>query len=172
MSADMKSGSSTKQYLTFLLNSETYAFEVLKIKEVLEYPKLTKLPQMPDYMEGIMNLRGSGVPIIDLRKKFGMEPKERDVDSSIIIVELEEEGEISYVGALVDAVREVVKFEESELENAPKLGMDINSAYISNMGKIGENFVIILNMGKVFSEQEMNILQEANISDMEEGDEQ
>lgn len=173
--------SSVKQYLTFLLDEEIFAFDVMNIKEVIDYPKVTKLPNSPVYMEGIINLRGRGVPVIDLRVKFGIEKIERTVDTSIIIVEVEEDGGTLLIGALVDAVREVIKLDSNELEPAPKLGMAINSGYIKAIGKLDESFIIILNMARVFSDREMEIMQEKVISaplpeedatDKEENDEE
>ncbi|HCL56414.1 MAG TPA: chemotaxis protein CheW [Spirochaetia bacterium] len=153
-----------KQYLTFTISDEVFAFDVLKIKEVLEVSKITKVPKTPKFMIGVINLRGSVVSVIDLRLKFDMEVKGFTVDSSIIIVEVQYEGELMTIGVLVDAVKEVVKLEAHELEAPPKFGMNLNSDIISAIGKKGDLFIIILDIQNLFSEKELSFSKQEDIS--------
>ncbi len=148
------------QYLTFILENETYAFNVLKIKEVLELPKITKMPKTPKFMSGVINLRGGVVPVIDLRMKFDMPHVERTIDSSIIIVEVNYEDEIVLIGALVDAVRAVIRLTNEEIELPPKVGMNLDVRLIEAIGKSNNNFVIILDIDKLFSSEELTFAKE------------
>ena len=147
------------QYLTFLLGSEVFGFDVLRIKEVLEITRITKIPKTPPFMAGVINLRGGVVPVIDLRLKFEMDKIEETVDTSIIIVEVIYEGELILIGALVDAVRAVIKIEAGDLEPPPKVGMQLDSVLIDALGKSGDHFIIILNIDRIFSAEELSVLQ-------------
>ncbi|MBI4979339.1 MAG: chemotaxis protein CheW [Spirochaetes bacterium] len=151
----------SKQYLTFGLNDEAFAFEVLKVKEVLEVARITKVPKTPAFMPGVINLRGSVVPVVDLRLKFELAAKELNVDSAIIIVETAYDGEAIVIGALVDSVREVIRLDASQTEPPPKVGMNVSGEYIDAIGKHNDAFVIILNADKVFSEHELAFAQNA-----------
>ncbi len=149
------------QYLTFILDNETYAFNVLKIKEVLELPKITKMPKTPQFMSGVINLRGGVVPVVDLRLKFDMPLVDHTVDSSIIIVETNYEDEVILIGALVDAVRAVIKISNEDIELPPKVGMNLDVRLIEAIGKSNNNFVIILDIDKLFSSKELAFAKEA-----------
>jgi purine-binding chemotaxis protein CheW len=155
------------QYLTFLLDNETYAFNVLKIKEVLELPKITKMPKTPDFMAGVINLRGGVVPVIDLRIKFDMPEIERTIDTSIVIVEANYDDEIILIGALVDAVKAVIKISTDNTEPPPKVGMNLDTNLIDGIGKNNDNFVIILNVDRLFSQEELSFVRD--ISSKESG---
>ena len=144
------------QYLTFLLDNETYAFNVLEIKEVLELPKITKMPKTPSFMAGVINLRGGVVPVIDLRIKFDMPEIDRTIDTSIIIVEANYDDEVILIGALVDAVKAVIKISSGDTEPPPKVGMNLDTSLIDGIGKNNDNFVIILNVDKLFSHEELS----------------
>ena len=143
-----------KQYLTFSLGDEVYAIEVFQVREVLEVIKITRVPRMPPYMLGVINLRGSVVPVIDLRLKLDLEPIEATQDSSIIILEVLSGEENILLGIYVDSVHEVVEFEEGDLEPAPRIGAKIQSEFITGVGKRNDDFVMILNIGTVFGEIE------------------
>ncbi|HBD96205.1 MAG: hypothetical protein A2015_08865 [Spirochaetes bacterium GWF1_31_7] len=147
-----------EQYLTFVLDNETYAFDVLKTKEVLNLVKITPIPRTPSFMAGVINLRGSVVPVINLREKFSMKPNERTIDTSVIIVEVLYGKEVITIGALVDAVKAVVRFDESQKEPPPKIGMQLNVNLIHSIAKSNTNFVMILNADNVFSEKELSII--------------
>ena len=147
-----------RQYLTFSLADEDYAIEVFKVREVLELIKITRVPRMPPFMLGVINLRGSVVPVIDLRLKLGMEAAKATQDSSIIILEILVGEEIILLGIYVDSVHEVVDFDGDDLEPAPKIGSRIQSDFIHGVGKRNEEFVMILDIDRVFSEIEATSL--------------
>jgi len=141
----------TSQYLTFKLEDEVYATNIAQVREVLEFSKVTKVPRTPDYMRGVINLRGRVVPVLDLKLRFGMKRTEQTVNTCVIIVEVEIEGEPMIIGALADSVQEVIEMDPSVIEPPPKIGTKLNTDFIRGMGKRDEQFVIILDINKVFS---------------------
>lgn len=145
----------TVQYLTFKLDEEVFALDVAKVREILEYNTVTKVPQTPDFMRGVINLRGSVVPVIDMRLKFGMSATEQTVNTCIIVVEVALEGETSVLGALADSVQEVIEMEPEQIEPAPHIGTRLNTEFIKGMGKHEGDFIMILDIDKVFSEGEI-----------------
>lgn len=149
----------TVQYLTFKLAEEVFALDVAKVREILEYSSITKVPQTPDFMRGVINLRGSVVPVIDLRLKFGMTRTEQTVNTCIIVVEVSMDGETTILGALADSVQEVIEMEPESIEPAPHIGTSLNTEFIKGMGKHEGNFIMILDIDRVFSEQEMAAIQ-------------
>jgi len=144
-----------EQYLTFTLGEEYYAIDVSKIKEVLEIQPITRIPKTPPYMRGVINVRGGVVPIIDLRTKFGMEEIEETVDTCIIVLEIGLQNETINVGAVADTVSEVIELPREEIEPTPKIGTRLNTAFIDGLGKYDEHFLIILNIDKIFTEEEI-----------------
>ena len=144
------------QILRFQLAGENYAFDVLKTREVLSVVKTTPLPSALDFLSGVINLRGSIIPVVDLRKKFGLPVTEDTVDTSIIIVEIEVNGEKTVIGAIVDAVKGVLNCEEKDLEAPPKFGMQLNAHLVQAIAKRDGAFIIILDTDKVFSESELD----------------
>lgn len=146
----------TLQYLTFTLADEVFALDVGKVREILEYSSVTRIPQTPDFMRGVINLRGSVVPVVDLRLKFGMESTDQTINTCIIVVEVQLEGETTVLGALADSVQEVVDMGPEQIEPAPHIGTRLNAAFIKGMGKCEGRFVMILNIDKVFSDDELN----------------
>ena len=145
----------TLQYLTFTLGDEVFAIDVSEVREILEFSSITKVPQTPDFMRGVINLRGSVVPVIDLRLNFGMSCTEQTVNTCIIVVEVNLAGEQVVLGALADSVQEVVDMEPDNIEPAPHLGTKLNTEFIKGMGKIGNEFVMILDIDKVFSSEDI-----------------
>ena len=143
------------QYLTFKLDEEVFALDVAKVREILEESSITKVPQTPDFMRGVINLRGSVVPVIDMRLKFGMSRTEKTVNTCIIVVEVQLEDEVIVLGALADSVQEVIEMEPSQIEAAPHIGSRLNTDFIRGMGKQDSNFVIILDIDKVFNSDEL-----------------
>lgn len=140
------------QYLTFKLDDEAFATEITKVREVLEHTEVTKVPRTPEFMRGVINLRGNIVPVVDLRLQFGMEPGEVTVDTCIIIIEVEIDGHSTVLGALADSVQEVIDMDKSQLEPAPSLGTRVDNRFIQSMGKAEDgSFIIMLNMDNVFS---------------------
>lgn len=150
----------TRQYLTFQVGSETFGIDVANVREILEFNSVTKVPRSPEYMRGVINLRGSVVPVFDMRLKFGMSTTERTIDTCIVVVEVSYEGEDIIIGALVDSVQEVFELEGNQIEPAPKIGTHLRTEFIKGMGKRDESFIIILDIDKVFSVEEIASLQE------------
>jgi purine-binding chemotaxis protein CheW len=151
----------TRQYLTFKLADEVFAVDVEKVREILELTTITKVPQTPDYMRGVINLRGSVVPVIDVRLKFGMSATEQTINTCIIVAEVDLEGEIILLGALADSVQEVNEMEPEQIEAAPHIGTRLNTDFIKGMGKQDGNFVMILDIDKVFQADELAMMAEA-----------
>jgi len=143
------------QFLTFTLGKEIFALDIGTVREVLELTSITKIPRTPDYMRGVINLRGHAVPVVDMRLKLGMSKGEDTVDTCIIIVEIEFDGEFTIMEALVDSVREVFEMMPDTIEPAPKMGAAINAEYIKGMGRQNEQFIIIIDINKIFSAEEL-----------------
>jgi len=153
---DVMQDEETIQYLTFKLDDESFATEISKVREVLEYTQVTPVPRSPEFMQGVINLRGSVVPVVDLRLQFGMPAVEPTVDSCIIIIEVSIEGTSTVLGALADSVQEVIDFKPEQLEPAPSFGTRIDNDFVQHMGKLDDRFVIVLDMNKVFSIDQIN----------------
>ncbi len=144
------------QYLTFKLADEIFALDVAKVREILELTTITKVPKTPDFMRGVINLRGSVVPVVDMRLKFGMDMTEQTVNTCIIVVEVRLNGETMVLGALADSVQEVVEMEPENIEPAPSIGTRMDTDFIRGMGKIDDNFVMILDIDRIFSSSELS----------------
>jgi len=147
--------STATQYLTFTLAEEVYAVDVGRVREILEISNITKVPQSPEFMRGVINLRGNVVPVIDMRVKFGMSPTERTINTCIIVVEVKMGDEVVILGSLADSVQEVIEMEPSQIEAAPHLGTQLNTDFIKGMGKHDGRFVIILDVDRIFSSREL-----------------
>ena len=146
------------QYLTFLLGGEMFAIGILGIKEIIEYGSLTTVPMMPEFIRGVINLRGAVVPVVDLSARFGRTASEITRRSCIVIIEAAGEIEKHDVGVVVDSVSEVLEIPASEIEPAPSFGAKIRADFISGMGKVNGKFVIILDADRVLSVDEMAML--------------
>jgi len=152
--------SETNQYLSFKLGEEIYAIDIAKIREVLEFTSVTKVPRTPEFMRGVINLRGGVVPVVDLRLKFGMSRTDRTVNTCIIIVEIAVDDERTVLGALADSVQEVMEIGAGQIEPPPRIGTRLKTDFICGMGKRNDQFVIILDIDKVFSSEELLVVQE------------
>lgn len=150
------------QYLSFTLDREFFALDIAKVREVLDYTKITRVPGMPAFMLGVINLRGSVVPVIDMRLKFNLPHEGKTVNTCIVIVEIALENENTVVGALVDSVQEVFELDPSQIEPPPRIGVKLKTEFIKGMGKKGEDFVIILNLDRIFSFEELLLFQDKN----------
>ena len=148
------------QYLTFKLEDEVFALDISKVREVLDFTTITKVPRTPEFMRGVINLRGSVVPVVDLRLKFGMSKTEKTLNTCIIITEVMVDGETTILGTLADSVQEVMNLEPDHIEPAPKIGTKLNVDFIKGMGKQGEHFTIIIDINKIFSTEELALVQE------------
>ena len=158
---DEKTAKDINQFLTFTLGREIFALDIGTVREVLELTTITRIPRTPPFMRGVINLRGHAVPVVDMRLKLGMSKGEDTVDTCIIIVEIDFEGEQTVMGALVDSVREVFEMTPEAIEAAPKMGAAVNAEYIRGMGRQDENFIIILDIGKIFSAEELAMVRGA-----------
>jgi purine-binding chemotaxis protein CheW len=150
----------TTQYLTFKLEDEVFALDISKVREVLDFTTITKVPRTPEFMRGVINLRGSVVPVVDLRLKFGMSKTEKTVNTCIIITEVTVDGDTTILGTLADSVQEVMNLEPDHIEPAPKIGTKLNVEFIKGMGKQGDHFTIIIDIDKIFSTEELALVQE------------
>jgi purine-binding chemotaxis protein CheW len=139
------------QYLTFMLGGEVFAIGILVIKEIIEYSGLTSVPMMPDFIRGVINLRGAVVPVMDLMARFGKQPGAVTKRSCIVIVEIDGDDEQQVIGVIVDAVNAVVDIAPSDIEPAPSFGARIAFEFIEGMGKIDGGFIILLNVNRVLS---------------------
>jgi len=146
------------QCLTFCLKSEVFGIEILRVKEILEYGNITPIPLVPDYIRGVLNLRGNVVPIIDLTARFGLEKSSITKLSCIIIVEARTENETIDMGIVIDAVNEVLNFDKEEIEETPSFGTKIRTDFINGMGKVDEKFIILLNVDKILDVEELSQL--------------
>ncbi|MBF0163497.1 MAG: chemotaxis protein CheW [Magnetococcales bacterium] len=156
-----KNTTTSTQYLTFTLGSEVFAVDIAKIREVLEYSSVTKVPRTPDFMCGVINLRGSVVPVVDMRLKFNMGQSEKSVNTCIIILEIAQDDGVVVMGALVDSVREVMELEPDQVEPPPKIGMRLRAEFLKGMGKQDGRFIMILDIDKIFSIEELSAVQSA-----------
>ena len=150
----------TVQYLTFELGQEQFGIDVKSIKEILELIPITRIPRTPDYMKGVINVRGSVVPVIDLRLKFGLPEKEQTVDTCIVVIEINTEGGDVLIGALVDGVQEVLELSADSIEPVPRAGTNADTASLEGIGKRNDEFIMILNVHRVFSDADLALVPE------------
>lgn len=155
------------QYLTFTLASEQYAINVANIKEVLAVPKITRVPKMPGFMSGIINLRGSVVPVLDLERKFGIGETSMTPETGIIVTEIEtadDDGLLTLltVGVFSDEVKKVITIEPEAIEPPPKIGVAIDTTFIRGMGRVDGEFIIILDINKILTGEELMTLTEGS----------
>lgn len=152
------------KYLTFELGKEIYGLEILKVQEIIGIMSITHVPRTPEYVRGVINLRGKVIPVVELRKKFGL-PSVDDTDRTcIIVVQVRSESGSVTMGILVDEVSEVVDVSASQLEPAPSFGASIDTAYILAMGKVGERVVILLDIDCVLTVGEIAAVSQASES--------
>jgi purine-binding chemotaxis protein CheW len=148
--------STTGQYLTFTLRAETYAIGILNIKEIIEYGQVTEVPLVPEFIRGVINLRGSVLPVIDLASRFGRPRNETTRRTCIVVLEVEAGGMHHDVGIVVDAVNAVLEIVDADIEPAPAFGAQISTEFIAGMGNVGGRFVVILNVHNVLSVDELS----------------
>jgi purine-binding chemotaxis protein CheW len=151
--------SKVDSFLTFRLNNEIFAAGVDKVLEILEIPKITHVPRSPDYMRGVINLRGNVLPVIDTRSKFGLEPTADTINTCIIVMNLAIDDQQISIGAVVDAVQEVMEISDNDIQPAPSVGSRYKAEFIQGMVKYNDQFIMKLDVDKVFSSDEANILQ-------------
>ncbi len=156
----------TNQYLTFILAGEGYAIPVTRVREVLLVPKITKIPRMPEFMRGVFNLRGMVVPIVDLKKKFGLGETDLTSDTAIIVIEIHGAGEthdgVVHIGLFADIVQKVITIPDAALEPPPKIGMRVNTSFIMSMGHVENDFIVILNIEEILTAKELERVETAS----------
>jgi len=154
----------SRQYVTFGLGEELFGVEVTRAREILDLTPVTKVPQTPDYLLGVINLRGQVVPVVDLRVKLGLPKQEATRDSCIIVMEVQVDGELLTVGGLADSVREVMELRDDAIEPPPRLGAKLKTEFIAGMGKVDNQFLILLDIDRVFSSEELAVVHEVGES--------
>ena len=159
MEKDIKNVSNS--YLSFKLENEFFAAHVSKVLNILEMTKITKVPRAPEYMLGVINLRGMVLPVVDTRMKFGMMVTEFTANTCILVLDIIIDGESIMVGALVDAVQEVLEVEPKDILPPPSIGSRYRSDFIEGVTKVNDEFIMILNMDKVFSSEEMLVVKDS-----------
>ncbi len=143
------------QHLTFLIGEEEYAVGILQVKEIIQYDTVTRVPKTPPWVHGVINLRGGVVPVVDLAVKFGLPGTRVTGSTCIVITEVELEGELTVMGLLADSVSEVITLRPEDVEPAPAFGTGVQTDYLLGMGKIGKKLVLMLDVDKVLSTEEI-----------------
>jgi purine-binding chemotaxis protein CheW len=157
ISNENNSVGNVEQFLTFVLNDETYGVGILHILEIIEYDNLTVVPLMPDFISGVINLRGNVVPVVNLARRFGHQAKEIGKRTSIVIIHIEgTDGDSVEVGMIVDIVNEVIELGSSDIAAAPTFGAKIRTDFIQGMGKIDDKLMILLDVNNVLSINELS----------------
>jgi len=144
------------QYLTFLVGQEKLGIGIHDVKEIIEICSITRVPMTPDYIRGVINLRGNVVPVIDLSARLGHQTSEFGKRSCIVLVEIVSGNETQHIGMLVDQVDEILEIPESDLQSAPEFGADIRVDFIQAMGRVGDDFVVLLEIARVLSVSELS----------------
>jgi purine-binding chemotaxis protein CheW len=156
--------SNVQQFLTFVLSDEIYGVGILHIREIIEYDNLTAVPLMPDYISGVINLRGNVVPVVNLARRFEHQPKEIGKRTSIVIIEIKDyDGKSVEVGIVVDIVNEVIELADTDIAAAPTFGAKIRADFIEGMSKVDEKLMILLDVNHVLSTEELSTV--ANMTD-------
>ncbi len=142
------------KFLTFVLGKEEYGIEILKVREIIGLMDITTVPQTPEYMKGVINLRGKVIPVIDLRLKFSLQEEEHTQETCVIVVEVNS----TSIGLIVDSVSEVSDISGEEIENAPSFGQGIDTSFIMGLGKVKEKIIILLDIEAVLSSEELEMV--------------
>lgn len=145
-----------QEYVTFTLNDEMYAFDALQVQEIIEYSGVTKVPHLPDYLKGVINLRGTIIPVVDLKQKFGMQTGEYKKHTCIIVTEYSR----GVMGLIVDSVSDILNILPQSISDAPDFGTSINTEFIAGMAKSGDTLVLVLDVDRVLTTEEASIVQQ------------
>lgn len=160
--AELDEKKDINSYLSFKLGEEYFAVNVDQVIEILEVPAITKIPRAPGYMAGVINLRGNVLPLIDTRIKFNMDPIQMTVNTCVVVIEINVEGESLQIGTLVDEVLEVLEIDKNQIQPSPSIEAQYKLDFIEGMFRKDEDFIMLLNLGAVFSLTEVNFMQETN----------
>lgn len=153
-----------QEYVTFYLNEELYAFEALRVQEIIELTNVTKIPHLPGYLKGVINLRGTIIPVVDLKHKFDMGSGEYRKHTCIIVTEFSG----GVMGLIVDAVSDILNLARESISETPSFGTKINTDFIAGLGRVGDNLVLVLDVDKVLSQEEATVLAQAVIGGRED----
>ena len=159
-----KSGSDREgKYLTFSLAGEEYGIGILKVKEIIGMMPITHVPQTPDYVKGVVNLRGKVIPVVDLRLKFGIEPIDYSERTCIIVVEIIHANKTISMGIVVDSVSEVLNIKSGDIEDTPSFGTKLKTEFILGMAKTGSNVKILLDIDLVLADEDVAVMEQADL---------
>ncbi|MBF0558033.1 MAG: purine-binding chemotaxis protein CheW [Nitrospirae bacterium] len=153
-----------QEYVTFYLNEEVYAFEALRVQEIIELTDITKVPHLPDYLKGVINLRGTIIPIVDLKQKFTMGSGEYKKHTCIIVTEFSG----GVMGLIVDAVSDILNLDQESISATPSFGTKINTEFIAGMGRVDDGLVLVLDVEKVLSPEEATVVANVALSGQED----
>jgi purine-binding chemotaxis protein CheW len=156
--AERETGTSSggQEYVIFSLNEEEYAFDALNVREIIEFGNVTKVPHLPDFFKGVINLRGTIIPVVDLKQKFGMESGGYQKHTCVIVTEFSK----GVMGVIVDAVSDVMYLPDESISSTPSFGTKIRTDFIKGMGKVGNRLVLMLDVEKVLTEEEALMVSE------------
>lgn len=157
---DTASGQDIELYLTFTLGSDLFGIKVSEVREVIEFRQIFRIPRVPEYIRGVINLRGEVVPVIDLFSRFYGRVDERARNASIVIVEMRDENSKTPIGVLIDSVNEVIEISDIDIEAVPEIGSRIRADFIEGIGKPGDRFVILLEIGRVLNIEELSNIED------------
>jgi purine-binding chemotaxis protein CheW len=163
----VREGIDQTQCLSFHVAGEEYAIGILQVKEIIEYDEITMVPKTPPSIRGVINLRGSVVPVVDLAVKFGLPATGVTKRTCIVIVEVDLEGEPTVMGVMADAVSQVIEFQTEDIEAPPSFGTGVDVDYLRGMGKVGKKFVLLLDIDKVLSAEELEAVASLQASEEE-----
>jgi len=150
----------TRQYMTFKLGDELFAIDVAQVREVLEISQITRVPTAPVYLRGVVNVRGQATPVADLRQRFGLPQRADTVNTRIIVMELDLDGEATVLGGVADSVHDVIELEPGNINPPPRIAMRWRTDFIQGMGKRGDDFIIILDVNAIFSSEDVSLLKD------------
>lgn len=145
-----------QEYVTFTLNEEMYAFDALRVQEIIELTTVTKVPHLPGYLKGVINLRGTIIPVVDLKQKFGMASGEYKKHTCIIVTEFSR----GVMGLIVDTVSDILNIQSQSISNTPDFGTSINTEFIAGMSKCGDSLLLLLDVDRVLTEEEATVVEQ------------
>ncbi len=150
------------KYLTFELGDEVYGLEILKVQEIIGMMTITRVPKTPDFVRGVINLRGKVIPVMELRQKFGLDTKEDTEKTCIIVVQVNSGGSNITMGTLVDEVSEVLDISADQLEETPSFGTNVDTNFIMGIGKVDKKVIMLLDIDKVLSATDLNVIKKVS----------
>lgn len=146
------------KYITFALDGEEYGIPILNVREIIGMMKITPVPRMPEFVLGVVNLRGKVIPVIDLRSRFGLDYRDFDARTPIIVGEIDADGNIMQIGIVVDAVSEVIQVTNGNVEETPSFGVDVDTKFILGIAKVEGGIKTLLDLDKVLTGADLAVL--------------